>query len=67
LKFVVGPLPEAVVDAVGEDAPALPQPTTEHVAEAARLTAGIADPDLREHVARAIQLSLARTRSDRPF
>jgi len=67
LKFVVGPLPEAAVDAGDERAPALPQPTTEHAAEAARLTAGIADPDLREHVARAIQLSLARTRSDRPF
>src|SRR5205823_4211430 len=67
LKFVVGPLPEAAVDPDDLRRPALPQPTTEHIAEAARLSAGIADPDLREQVAKAIQLSLARARSDRPF
>ena len=67
LKFVVGQLPETGVEAAAERTPALPRPTTEDTAEAARLAAGIADPDLREHVAKAIELSLARARSDRPF
>jgi Dna[CI] antecedent, DciA len=67
LKFVVGPLPEAAVEADDARPPALPRPTTEHTAEAARLSAGIADPDLRGQVAKAIELSLARARSDRPF
>jgi hypothetical protein len=67
LRFVCGPLPEPAPEQVRDDRPALPEPTTEHAAEAARLTAGIADPDLRKHVAKAIETSLARAPSDRPF
>jgi hypothetical protein len=67
LKFVVGPLPDPPAETSPERAPPLPEPTTEHARAAAKMSAGIADPDLRKHVARAIELSLARAPSDRTF
>jgi Dna[CI] antecedent DciA-like protein len=69
LRFAVGPLPE-----LGEEVEKLrdesaPKPTAQHVEEAARIAAPIADPALREVVSRAISASLAAADSppaDRP-
>jgi Dna[CI] antecedent DciA-like protein len=63
LRFTPGPLP----DTAPEPAPPLPpEASPEQAREAASLTAGIVDPNLRESVARTIKVALARTRSDRP-
>jgi hypothetical protein len=63
LKFTPGPLPDTT--------PEPPErPTVEaspaQAQEAAELTAGIADPRLRESVAKAIKAALARAPDDRP-
>ena len=62
LRFVPGPLP----DTTPEPAP-MPatEATPEQAREAATLTAGIEDPDLRESVAKAIKSALARAPDDR--
>jgi hypothetical protein len=63
LKFTPGPLPDA-----SEPAPATPvEASPEQAREAAELTAGIVDPNLRESVAKAIKAALARTPNDRPI
>ncbi len=62
LRFVPGPLP----DTIPEPTPArAPDATLEQAREAAALTAGIEDPDLRESVAKAIKAALARAPHDR--
>jgi hypothetical protein len=63
VRFAPGPLPEATEEVVRE----VPQPTAEEEARAAELAAGIADENLRERVQKAVRLSLARERHDRPF
>ena len=63
LKFTPGPLPETT----SEPAPTpLLEASPEQAQEAAELTAGIVDPDLRESVAKVIKAALARTPNDRP-
>jgi len=63
LRFTLGPLPETAP----ERPPAPPaESSPEQAQEAAALTAGIVDPNLRESVAKAIKASLARTPDDRP-
>jgi hypothetical protein len=63
LKFTPGPLP----DSPSEPAPAPPlEASPEQAREAAELTAGIVDPNLRESVAKAIKAALARAPNDRP-
>jgi hypothetical protein len=62
LRFVPGPLPDAAPE------PALPPPldaTPEQARTAAGIAAGIADPNLREYVAKAIRVALARMPDDR--
>jgi hypothetical protein len=63
LRFTPGPLPET-----GPEPPAAPPPeaSSEQAREAAALTAGIVDPNLRESVAKAIKAALARAPTDRP-
>jgi hypothetical protein len=62
LRFVPGPLPEAT----REGAPAARvEPSPEQAREAAELTAGIEDRNLRESVAKAIKIALARASDDR--
>ena len=62
LRFTLGPLPETAP----EPPPAPPaEASPEQAREAAALTAGIVDPNLRESVAKAIKASLARTPDDR--
>jgi hypothetical protein len=62
LRFVPGPLP----DEAPEPAPQpVVEATAEQVRTAADMTAGIADPDLRESVSKAIKVALARAPDDR--
>ena len=63
LRFTPGPLPETTAEPL---APAPVEVSPEHAREAAELTAGIVDPDLRESVAKAIKVALARAPHDRP-
>ena len=67
LRFRVGPIPEPGGPAEGSSAPAseLLEPTPETVSEAAELTAGIEDPELRQIVEKAARASLSRGRSGR--
>jgi Dna[CI] antecedent DciA-like protein len=62
LRFTPGPLPETTPE---PPPPPRPEASPEHAQEAAALTAGIEDPDLRESVAKAIKAALARTPYDR--
>jgi hypothetical protein len=63
LRFTPGPLPETTAE---PSAPAPVEASPEQAREAAELTAGIVDPNLRESVAEAIKAALARTPNDRP-
>jgi hypothetical protein len=62
LRFTPGALPDTAPDT--PPAPHL-QASPEHAREAAALTAGIEDANLRESVAKAIKAALARTPDDR--
>ena len=62
LRFVPGPLPDAGPEPAS---PALLEATPEQAREAAAISAGIEDPELREYVAKAIKVALARTPDDR--
>jgi hypothetical protein len=62
LRFVPGPLPDSSPDAVP---PPPVEATPEQAREAASLVVGIADPNLRESVAKAIKAALARAPDDR--
>jgi hypothetical protein len=63
LKFTPGPLP----DMTPEPPAVTPvEVSPEQAREAAAITAGIVDPDLRESVAKAIKGALAQARNDRP-
>jgi Dna[CI] antecedent, DciA len=62
LRFTPGPLP----DAPPEPTPEPPvEASPEHEREAARLAAGIEDPNLRESVAKVIKAALVRASDDR--
>ena len=65
VRFVPGPVPELVSEA--QNTPAAPpiEPTERDRLQAAALTEGIEDPELREAVARAAAASLARASSGR--
>jgi hypothetical protein len=63
LKFTPGPLP----DMTPEPPRAAPvEVSPDQAREAAAITVGIVDPDLRESVAKAIKGALAQARHDRP-
>ena len=63
LRFTPGPVPETVSE---PPPPAPPEVSPEQAREAAELTAGIVDPELRESVAKAIKAALARAPHGRP-
>src|SRR5581483_5168864 len=63
LRFAPGPLPEPDEERVVEAV----QPTPEDDARAAEVAAGIEDEKLRESVQKAVKMSLARGRLDRPI
>jgi hypothetical protein len=62
LRFAPGPLPEAD----REPPPPAVEPTPAEEARAAEIAAQIDDENLRESVQKAVRLSLARGRLDRP-
>jgi hypothetical protein len=62
LRFAPGPLPEPDDEA----APPALEPTAEDEERARALATGISDETLRESVQKAVRLSLARERRDRP-
>jgi hypothetical protein len=62
LRFTPGPLPETTA----ESPPPPPlEASAEQAREAADIAAGIEDPNLRESVAKAIKVGLARAPNDR--
>jgi len=63
LRFVTGPLPAPAPAGVPSPPSAA---TVEQAREAAAIAADIADPALRESVAKAIRAALARAPHDRP-
>ena len=65
LRFAVGPLPERAVETAETGRRVRPDPSPDDVADAAALVAGVDDENLRNLVARAAALSLARSRSGR--
>lgn len=67
LRFAVGPLPEPSGDKAAPAARARPSPGPAERELAAALTAGLADEELRELVARAAAASLARAAASRGF
>jgi hypothetical protein len=62
LRFVPGPLPDTAPE---ETSGLRVEATPEQAQEAAEITAGIEDPNLRKYVAKAIKASLARAPDDR--
>ena len=62
LRFVPGPLPEEAPPPPPE---ALPAPTPEQARAADEMASAIADPELRESVAKVIKAALARTSDGR--
>ena len=64
LRFVPGPLPEEAPQALAGVAPAA---TPEQARAADEMAAEIADPELRESVAKVIKAALAWTPDDRPI
>ena len=63
LRFTPGPLPDTTSEPT---AAPLVEASPEQAREAAAITAEIADPDLRDSVAKAIKAALAQARADRP-
>jgi hypothetical protein len=63
LRFTPGPLPELALEPTP---PPRIEASMEQAREAAELAASIADPDLREYVAKAIKAALVRPPNDRP-
>jgi hypothetical protein len=63
VRFAPGPLPEVTPEPVTQ----VIEPTPEDDARAHELAAGIGDEKLRESVQKAVRLSLARDRFDRPL
>jgi hypothetical protein len=62
LRFAPGPLPQAD----DEPPPAPLEPTPEEEERARALASAVGDENLRESVQKAVRLSLARERRDRP-
>ena len=67
LRFAVGPVPEAGRDEESPGRVDITQPTAEARREGAALASAIADPELRELVARAAAASLSRRPAGRGF
>ena len=67
LRFIPGPLPEQAAEGSAEASNRAPEPTAQHRAAAAELTAQIRDEELRKLVARAAAASLAQASAGRCF
>jgi len=67
LRFAPGRLPEPAAAPPAETAKTSIRPDAEALSHAATLVNGVADPELRELIARAAAASLAKGASDRRF
>jgi hypothetical protein len=67
VRFAPGPLPEPAADLPESSARATLEPTAEEIARGTALAASVEDDELRERIARAAALSLARGAADRSF
>jgi len=63
IRFAPGPLPTAVEEQADARRPPAVEPSPEDEARAAEAAAGVEDEELRQRIARAAALSLARARS----
>ena len=62
LRFAIGRLPETGLDPEPDAKKSAPKVSAEHFAEGERVASAIADPGLREAVAKAVAASLADAR-----
>jgi hypothetical protein len=67
VRFAPGPLPEPPADPSTRPVRSAPEPSPEELERAAALAASVEDDELRERIARAAALSLARGAADRTF
>jgi hypothetical protein len=67
LRFAAGPLPATTEEAEHSQARTVVEPSAEDVERASAIAATVEDEELRERIARAAALSLARAADDRPF
>lgn len=67
LRFAAGPLPETAKEAEHTRLRTVTQPSAEDVERATAIAATVEDEELRERIARAAALSLARAAASRPF
>jgi len=65
LKFVPGPIPEGTLEPAEGSTKVPTRPSPEHERRGAELAVGIADPELRERVAKAAAASVARAADGR--
>jgi hypothetical protein len=65
LRFAAGPLPEPAEDPSATMTAAVPEPSPAERSQAAAIAGVVHDPDLRDRIARAVSLSLARARVGR--
>jgi hypothetical protein len=66
LRFAAGPLPERVEEPEHTRPRAVTEPSPEQIARGAEIAATVESEELRERIARAAALSLARAPYDRP-
>jgi hypothetical protein len=67
LRFAAGPLPEPLREPDAKPARPVVEPGPEELEQASALAATVDDEELRERIARAAALSLARAAADRRF
>jgi hypothetical protein len=67
VRFAAGPLPERTEEPEHTRPRAAVEPSPADAAAAAEIAATVDDDELRERIARAVALGLARARSDRAF
>jgi hypothetical protein len=67
LRFAAGAVPEHAAGPGHEPPPVVPQPSPDDEERAAALAATVEDEELRDRIARAAALSLARAAADRSF
>jgi hypothetical protein len=67
LRFAAGPLPEHAAEPAHQHARTLAQPSARDEELASAIVATVEDEELRQRIARAAALSLARAGADRSF
>jgi hypothetical protein len=67
LRFAAGPLPEPAPEGGETSRAALLEPSPQDVERGTAVAAAVADAELRDRIARAVALGLARAAADRSF